>query len=62
MKWFAVFMSVVYIIAGCVLLFTDIASEVVSEYRTMLGAVLIGYGVVRGGLWLRKQSAAMKLP
>ena len=54
MKWFAVFMSVVYIVAGCIMLFTNIAGDVVSQYRTIFGAVLVGYGVLRGVLWFRK--------
>ncbi len=57
MKWFAVFMSVVYIVAGCIMLFTNIAGDVVSQYRTIFGAVLVGYGVLRGVLWFRKNKA-----
>jgi uncharacterized membrane protein HdeD (DUF308 family) len=46
-------MSVVYLIAGLLILCTDVLSDTISSYRTLLGAVLVGYGLLRGWLWYR---------
>ena len=54
MKWFSLCMSVAYIVLGCLLLFTPMLEEVIDMYRSAIGGVLIGYGVLRGGLWLRR--------
>ncbi|MEZ4808659.1 MAG: hypothetical protein R2815_14440 [Flavobacteriales bacterium] len=56
MKWFALVMSVVYVIAGCLLIFTSFAADVIRDYRMVLGGVLIGYGLLRGSLWVRKHN------
>ena len=54
MKWFSLCMSVVYIVLGCLLLFTPLLQNVIDTYRSAIGGVLIGYGVLRGGLWIRR--------
>ncbi|HQV51109.1 MAG: hypothetical protein IPF95_05215 [Flavobacteriales bacterium] len=54
MKWFAVSMFMIYIVAGCLFLFTNFAGDTVRQYRTLFGAVLVGYGLIRGILWFRK--------
>lgn len=54
MKWFSLCMSVVYIVLGCLLLFTPMLENVIDTYRSGVGGVLIGYGVLRGGLWIRR--------
>lgn len=56
MKWFALVMSLLYVVAGCLLLFTT-AIPVVQEYRSAIGGVLVAYGVIRGVIWLRKNRA-----
>lgn len=56
MKWFALAMSLLYVVAGCLLLLTT-AMPMVQEYRTAIGGVLVAYGVVRGVIWLRKNRA-----
>jgi hypothetical protein len=54
MKWFSLCMSVVYIVLGCSLLFTSLLENVVGTYRSGIGVVLVGYGVLRAGLWIRR--------
>lgn len=44
-------MPVVYMCAGAVLLFTDLLSGTISQYRPALGGVLLGYGLLRAFLW-----------
>lgn len=56
MKWFALVMSLLYVVAGCLLLFTT-AIPFVQAYRPVIGGVLVAYGLVRGVLWLRKNKA-----
>lgn len=57
MKYFAWAMSIVYLLAGCALLFTDLLRPVIPNYRVPLGLLLAGYGVLRFFLWRRKQRA-----
>ncbi len=56
MKWFALVMSLLYVVAGCLLLFTT-AIPVIQEYRAAIGGVLVVYGAVRGVIWYRKNKA-----
>lgn len=53
MKWFALVMSGLYVVAGCLLLFTD-ALPMIDVYRQGIGGVLLGYGLLRGVMWYRK--------
>lgn len=48
---FALFMSVIYVLAGLVLLFTDMLRASIPLYRPILGGVLVGYGLLRAGMW-----------
>ncbi|MBL7940389.1 MAG: hypothetical protein JNL43_13600 [Flavobacteriales bacterium] len=54
MKWFSLCMSVLYIVLGCALLFTTVLRDVIDTYRSGLGWVLVGYGALRAGLWIRR--------
>jgi uncharacterized membrane protein HdeD (DUF308 family) len=54
MKYFALAMSVVYLVVGCLFLFTPFLSLQVTQFRTPLGLVLVAYGIIRGILWQRK--------
>lgn len=54
MKYFALVMSTLYVLAGCLFLFTDVLAEQISTFRAPLGLMLVGYGVVRAYLWRRK--------
>ncbi len=54
MKYFALVMSTLYVLAGCLFLFTDVLAEQISTFRVPLGLMLVGYGVVRAYLWRRK--------
>ena len=47
-------MPVVYVIAGAMLLFTDVLSDIIVRYRSAIGCVLIGYGLLRIVLVVRK--------
>ena len=53
MKWFALAMSMLYIVVGGMLLFTESLWQV-TRYRIPLGILLMVYGVVRGFMWRRK--------
>lgn len=55
MKWFALAMSALYIVAGCLLLFTSML-QMIQVYRAPIGGVLLAYGVIRGAMWYRKAS------
>jgi hypothetical protein len=55
LRAFALFMSVFYIACGCVLLFTDALKDVITQWRTAIGAVLVGYGLVRLVIWYVKR-------
>lgn len=54
MKYFALVMSTLYVLAGCLFIFTDVLAEQISTFRVPLGLMLVGYGVVRAYLWRRK--------
>lgn len=54
MKHFALIMSAFYVLAGGVLVFTNLLGELIHSYRLPIGLLLIGYGVVRAYLWRRK--------
>lgn len=56
MKYFALTMSVVYLLAGCMILFTNFLSPEISRFRIPLGLVLVAYGVIRGFMWRQKQA------
>lgn len=54
MKYFALAMSVLYVVAGCAFLFTTVFIRLIPNYRLPIGLLLLGYGVVRAYLWRRK--------
>lgn len=54
MKYFALSMSVLYVLAGCLFVFTDLLSEHIRNFRAPLGLMLMVYGVVRAYMWRRK--------
>lgn len=49
-------MSVVYVLAGLMILFTTFLSPEITHFRVPLGIVLVVYGVVRGFMWRQKQA------
>ncbi len=55
MRWFALAMSAIYIIVGCLFLITDVALDLIPHFRPALAVVLITYGVLRGWKWMRNQ-------
>lgn len=55
-------MTAVYTAAGALLLFSNALHEAIPRYRSALGAVLIGYGVLRAYLLWRKRKAAAPMP
>jgi hypothetical protein len=48
MRWFELAMPGVYILAGLLLLITDVALDYIPNLRTPIAVVLIGYGSFRG--------------
>jgi|CXWK01.1.fsa_nt_gi hypothetical protein len=52
---FAVGMSGFYMLAGLVIGLTPFASDVLPSYRPALALVLVGYGLLRLGMWWRKR-------
>ena len=56
MKYFALAMSLIYVVAGAMLLFTNFLAAEITSYRVPLALVLIGYGVMRWFMWRRKQA------
>jgi hypothetical protein len=48
-------MSVFYAVLGVLFLATDVLAEALPHYRPAIGAVLLGYGLVRGWMWYRKR-------
>lgn len=54
MKYFALFMCVVYVLVGCLFLFTNALAQHIPHLRLPLGLLLVGYGAVRAYLWRRK--------
>lgn len=55
LQWFALAMSVFYAVLGVLFLATDVLAEALPHYRPAIGAVLLGYGLVRGWMWYRKR-------
>lgn len=53
MKYFALVMSVVYLVLGAMILFTNILPQI-NRFRIPLGIVLMIYGVIRGLMWRHK--------
>ena len=47
---------VVYIIIGSLLIFTSYSTIVPSEYRTLIGVVVLLYGMLRAARLLTKQN------
>jgi len=54
MKYFALVMSLVYILFGCLFLLTNFMQVQISQYRVPLGLVLVCYGAVRSYMWRKK--------
>ncbi len=54
MKYFALSMSVLYVLAGGLFIFTDLLAEHIRTFRVPLGLMLMAYGVVRAYMWRRK--------
>lgn len=54
MRYFALVMCALYVLVGCVLLFTDALLDQIRSLRLPLGLMLVVYGVVRAYLWRRK--------
>lgn len=46
-------MSVLYSTVGLAFLFTDVLSDRIAEHRTLIGGVLLGYGILRLFMWWR---------
>lgn len=58
MKYFALVMCAFYVAAGCALLLTSWLADIIHNYRSVIGAVLLIYGLVRGVMWWRKFGGA----
>lgn len=56
MKYFALAMSLIYVAAGALLLFTDLFAAEIVRFRVPLGLVLVGYGILRWFMWRKKQA------
>ena len=54
MRYFALVMSLVYILFGCLFLFTNFLQWQIPQYRVPLGIVLVCYGILRSYMWRRK--------
>jgi hypothetical protein len=54
MKFFALVMCALYVLAGCVFLFTTALEGLIPRYRIPLGLLLGAYGVVRAYMWRMK--------
>ena len=50
----ALAMSGIYVLAGVLIGFTEVAKDVTPRYRPAISGVLIGYGILRFVLWWRK--------
>lgn len=48
-------MSALYTVAGLIFLFTDVFADRIAEHRVLIGALLLGYGIMRLVLWRRWQ-------
>ncbi|MBP8824056.1 MAG: hypothetical protein KBH07_10455 [Flavobacteriales bacterium] len=56
MKYFALVMSMAYIVVGALILFADGFLPQVTRFRVPLGLILLGYGVLRAVMWKRKDA------
>lgn len=56
MKYFAVAMSALYLLAGSAFLFSNALINYIPRYRIPLGLLLVGYGVLRFYMWRKKFS------
>ncbi|MBX2984081.1 MAG: hypothetical protein WBB32_10080 [Flavobacteriales bacterium] len=56
MKYFSLVMSVLYALAGALILFTNFLYPQISRFRIPLGLILVVYGVIRGVMWRTKQA------
>jgi hypothetical protein len=56
MKYFALVMSLLYVVAGGLLVFTDRFAAGIVRFRLPLGLLLMGYGVLRWFMWRKKQA------
>lgn len=54
MKYFALVMSVLYLVVGAMVLFTGFLYPQITRFRVPLGIVLMAYGVVRAFMWRQK--------
>ena len=57
MKYFAVAMSALYVLAGCAFVFSNALINYIPRYRIPLGLLLVGYGVIRFFMWRKRSSA-----
>lgn len=55
LSFFALGMSLFYLVMGSVFLFTNIWSEAIPHYRPAIGAAFLGYGALRLWMWFRKR-------
>lgn len=55
LSWFALAMSVFYLVMGLLFLTTDVLIGPLPHYRPAIGGVLLGYGLLRGWMWFRKR-------
>lgn len=54
MKYFSLVMSLFYVVAGAMILFTNMLPQI-SRFRIPLGLILVVYGIIRGIMWRTKQ-------
>lgn len=54
MKYFALGMSVLYVVVGALLLLSPGFMGQITQFRLPLGIALLVYGVVRAIIWRRK--------
>lgn len=47
MAWLTIIMAGIYIILGCILIFTRIYQEYIQQHRTAMGIVFLLYGSFR---------------
>lgn len=56
MKYFALVMSVTYMLVGALIVFSPGFLPQVIHFRLPLGLVLLGYGALRAVMWKRKEA------
>lgn len=54
MRWFALVMSIAYFVLGALLVFTPLANQLITSWRTPLGGFMMAYGAFRGYTWYRR--------